>query len=180
MGLMVFSMMYTLRKRKWVIKRGKMAWWLYWHHWAGFFGGVLVLGHTMGNLTDLGTALIALVLLVIGTSGFYFLDERARRPLKRATSDLVAVRNERTRLDGLYRGLYASGRSATQEGMDAYNQLMASHEKVLRGEERLAQVKGVPNPWTWWKQLHNISTMMLVGVLMVHIWSKLYFAGVVL
>jgi hypothetical protein len=180
MGLMVFSMMYTLRRRKWVIKKGRMAWWLRWHHWAGFFGGLLVLGHTMGNLTSLGTLLIALVLLVLGTSGFYFLEKRVRRPLNEATAELAAARKERTRLDQLYRHLYSRGMSATPQGIGAYNQLMFNHQKVLDGEKRVALLKGERNPWTWWRHTHNVGTMMLVGVLVVHIWSKIYFGGFIL
>ncbi len=180
MGLMVFSMMFSLRKRKWIISKGKMAWWLYWHHWAGFIGGVLALGHTMGNLTGLGTILIALLLLVLGTSGIYFLEKRARRPLDEAASELAAAHKERTRLDKLYRDLYDKGMSAMPQGIEAYNQLMAYHQRVLEGKQMVAQIREKRNPWTWWKHLHNISTMMLVGVLLVHVWSKLYFAGVTL
>ena len=178
MALMVFSMSYTLRKRKWLIKQGKMAWWLRWHHWAGFIGGCLALGHTLGNLTDLGTLLIALLLLVMGTSGLYFLERRSRRPLNEATTNLNTARKERKRLDALYRDLHAKGQSGTTQGLQTYNGLMAQHARVMELEKEVAALKEKGTSWTWWRHLHNVSTMMLVGVLMVHIWSKLYFSGV--
>lgn len=178
MALMVFSMSYSLRKRKWLIKQGKMAWWLSWHHWAGFIGGVLALGHTLGNLTGLGTLLIALMLLVLGTSGLYFLERRSRRPLNEATTKLNTAQKERKRLDALYRDLHAKGQSGTPQGLEAYNGLMAQHAKVMELEKEVAAHKEKGTSWTWWRHLHNVSTMMLVGVLLVHIWSKLYFSGV--
>jgi hypothetical protein len=178
MALMVLSMVYSLRKRKWVIKQGKMSLWLTWHHWAGFIGGVLALGHTMGNLTGLGTLLIALVLLVLATSGVYFLEKRSKRPLNDAASSLAKARKERKRLDAIYRGLYAAGRSGSPEGVGAYNDLMTKHAGVLTLEKEVAALKDRRSPWAWWKHTHNVGTMMLVGVLLVHIWSKIYFAGV--
>jgi hypothetical protein len=180
MALMVFSMTYTLRKRKWVIKQGKMSWWLTWHHWAGFIGGLLALGHTLGNLTSLGTLLIALLLLVMGSSGIYFLEKRSRRPLKTATGQLAKARKERKVLDTEYRGLFAVGRSGTPEGVRIYNDLMATHQRVLSQEKEVAALKDRGTSWKWWIHLHNISTMMMLGVLLVHIWSKIYFAGLVL
>lgn len=178
MALMVLSMTYSLRKRKWLVKQGKMTWWLNWHHWAGFVGGVLALGHTLGNLTGLGAALIAALLLVMGTSGLYFLEKRSRRPMTEATKELSAVRKERTRLDRTYRDLYAVGRSGTHEGVAAYNALMAQHAKVVEQEKNVTALKAEGTSWTWWRTVHNVGTMMLVGVLLVHIWSKLYFSGV--
>lgn len=178
MALMVFSMSYSLRKRKWLIKQGKMARWLSWHHWAGLIGGVLALGHTMGNLTGLATILVALLLLVLGTSGLYFLEKRSKRPLNDATKELAAARKERTWLDRTYRDLHAAGRSGTPEGVVAYNGLMARHGSVMELEKRVAALKEQGTPWTWWRTVHNVGTMMMVGVLLVHIWSKLYFAGV--
>ncbi|UCC93173.1 MAG: hypothetical protein JSW25_00395 [Thermoplasmata archaeon] len=177
MALMVFSMAYSLRKRKWLVRQGKMTWWLTWHHWAGFIGGVLALGHTLGNLTRLGTLIIALLLLVLGSSGLYFLERRSRRPLSEATSDLAKQRKERKRLDAEYRGLYAAGRSGTPQGQEAYRELMETHERVQTMEKEVAALKERGPSWTFWRHTHNIGTMMLVGVLLVHIWSKVYFGG---
>jgi len=177
MALMVLSMTYSLRKRKWFVKQGKMKWWLNWHHWAGFIGGVLALGHTLGNLTGLGTLLIAVLLLVMGTSGLYFLEKRSMRPVAEATKELAAVRKGRTSLDRTYRALHAAGRSGTPEGIAAYNALMAQHTKVVEHEKKVTALKGEGNPWTWWRTVHNVGTMMMVGVLLVHIWSKMYFTG---
>lgn len=178
MALMAFSMLYSLRKRKWLIKQGKVARWLSWHHWAGLIGGIMALGHTMGNLTGLATLLVALLLLVLGTSGLYFLEKRSKRPLNDATRELATARKERTRLDGIYRDLHAAGLSGTPDGVAAYNGLMAHHGSVMELENRVGVIKEQGNPWTWWRTVHNVGTMMMVGVLLVHIWSKLYFAGV--
>jgi hypothetical protein len=178
MALMVLSMAYSLRKRKWVIRQGKITRWLNWHHWAGLVGGLLALGHTLGNLTGLGTLLIALLLLVLGTSGLYFLERRAKRPLMEAINELSDLRGERTRLDGAYRALLAANRSGTPEGVGAYNNLMAQHGKVVEQENRVTALREEGTSWTWWSTVHNVSTMMMVGVLLVHIWSKLYFSGV--
>jgi len=178
MGMIAASMVYSLRKRKWLVRTGKMAWWLNWHHWVGFTGGVLALGHTMGNLTGLGTLLIAVLLLVMGTSGLYFLERRAKRPLNEATRGLAAARKERKGLDTTYRDLHAAGRSGTPEGVGTYDRLMAQHAKVLEQEKKVAALQVQGTPWTWWRTVHNVGTMMLVGVLLVHVWSKFYFAGV--
>ncbi len=177
MGLMVTSMLYTLRKRKWVISQGKMTLWLRWHHWAGFVGGVLALGHTLGNLTGLGTVLLAMLLLVLGSSGLFFLERRSKRPLNEATAELAEARSGRKVLDARYRDLHARGQSGTPEGHRAYADLMAKHERVLEQEREVARLKEAGTSWTWWRHLHNIGTMMLLGVLLVHIWSKVYFGG---
>lgn len=177
MALIVASMVYTLRKRKWLIGQGRMAWWLSWHHWAGFIGGVLALGHTLGNLAGLTLPLVALLLLVLGSSGVYFLECRAKRPLNEAKARLAQVRKRRKDLDTRYRELYASGRSATPDGVAAYNELMATHETVGETEKSVAALKGAGASWTWWRHVHNVGTMMMVGVLLVHVWTKVYFGG---
>jgi hypothetical protein len=178
MALMVTSMLYTLRKRKWVITQGKMTLWLSWHHWAGFIGGVLALVHTLGNYSGLGTVLVAMLLLVLGTSGIYFLERRSRRPLTEATGELARARGERKELDASYRQMHAAGRSGTPQGIAAYEALMAKHTQVVEGEKRVAELKQKGVSWTWWRTLHNVGTMMLVGVLLVHIWVALHFSGV--
>ena len=177
MGLMVTSMLYTLRKRKWLISQGKVSRWLSWHHWAGFLGGLMALVHTMGNMTGLGFLLVALLLLVLGSSGLFFIERRSKAPLNEATAERARVLNQRRELDARYRQLYSSGRSATPEGVAAYNDLMATHERVGEIERKVADLKEQGSSWAWWRHLHNIGTMMLVGVLLVHIWSKLYFTG---
>jgi hypothetical protein len=155
-----------------------MSRWLSWHHWAGFVGGVLALGHTLGNLSSLGTLLIALLLLVLGSSGVYFLELRSCRPLTEATRSLAEERRRRTALDATYRDLHAAGRSGTPEGRGAYDALMAQHAKVQRAEAEFAACKEQGTPWTWWRHLHNIGTMMFIGVLLVHLWAALFFSGV--
>ncbi len=177
MALIVTSMLYSLRKRKWLIRQGKMSRWMSWHHWAGFVGGVMALVHTLGNMTGLGFLLTALMLLVLGSSGLFFLERRAREPLSEATARLAEARGRRKELDSRYRDLYSSGRSGTPDGVATYNDLMAAHGKVQELEREVASLKEVRNPWTWWRHLHNVGTMMMVGVLLVHIWSKVYFGG---
>lgn len=172
------SLLYSLRKRKWFLTQGKMLRWLSWHHWAGFLGGVLVLVHTLGNLDALGVPMVAILLLVLGSSGLYFLEKRSRVPLTEATSSLSGERRERSRIDAEYRELYARGMSATPQGADLYNRLMAQHQRVLVAEGEVGRLQKQAPKWTWWRTVHNVSTMMLLGVVIVHIWSKLYFSGV--
>lgn len=171
------SLLYSLRKRKWLLTQGKMTLWLNWHHWAGFLGGVLVLAHTLGNMDALGVPLVAILLLVMGSSGLYFLEKRSRAPLLEATATLAAERKERTRLDGEYRDLHARGGAGTAHGVDLYNGLMAQHKRVVAAEGEVENLRQQAPKWAWWRTVHNISTMMLLGVVLVHIWSKIYFAG---
>ncbi len=177
MALIVLSMVYSLRKRGWIVHQGRMRTWLSLHHWAGFVGGSMALFHTLGNLTGLGVVLLALLLLVMGTSGLYWFERRARRPLNGAVSELTALRRDRTRLDALYKELHTAGRSGTPEGHQAYRDLMDVHGRVVDKERAVADMKEQGGGWTWWRHPHNVGTMMLVGVLLVHIWSKLYFGG---
>jgi len=177
MALIVFSMVYFLRKRKWLVRQGRMRTWLSLHHWAGFIGGAMALVHTLGNLNGLGSILLAMLLLVLGTSGIYWFECRARRPLNEALADLASLKQERSRLDAAYKGLHAGGRSGTPEGHSVYRDLMGVHGRVVDREREVAQIREHGTGWTWWRHPHNVGTMMLVGVLLVHIWSKLYFGG---
>jgi hypothetical protein len=178
MALIALSMAYSLRKRKWLVSQGRMSRWLTWHHWAGFIGGVLALGHTLGNLSSLGTLLIALLLLVLGSSGLFFLERRSRRPLQEATRELAGERDRRTGLDKAYRELHAAGRSGTPEGRGTYDGLMAQHARVQEMESRVAALREEGTSFAWWRYLHNVGTMMFIGVLLVHIWVALFFSGV--
>jgi len=177
MALIAFSMVYTLRKRKWVVRQGKMRTWLSLHHWAGFFGGVMALVHTLGNMTGLGFVLTALLLLVLGTSGIYWFECRAKRPLNGARAEVASLKKERMRLDAAYKEIHAAGRSGSPEGHKAYRDLMEVHGRVVDKERVVADTQDLGTGWTWWRHPHNIGTMMLVGVLLVHIWSKVYFGG---
>ena len=136
------------------------------------------MGHTLGNLSTLGTLLIALLLLVLGTSCLFFLERRSRRPLQEATGELAEARRERGRLDTAYRAFHAAGRSGTPEGVQSYNALMSQHERVQRLEGKVAGLREEGTSWRWWRYLHNIGTMMFVGVLLAHLWVALYFSGV--
>jgi hypothetical protein len=177
MALIAASMLYTLRKRRWLISQGRMGRWLSWHHWAGFIGGVLALAHTLGNLTGLGLPLVALLLLVLGSSGVYFLESRAKRPINEARQRLAEARKRRKELDTTYRELYASGRSSTSEGVAAYDGLMTTHERVGELEKEVKALNGTGTSLTWWRHVHNVGTMMMAGVLLVHLWTKIYFGG---
>jgi hypothetical protein len=175
---MILSMFYSLRKRKWLISKWRMTRWLSLHHWAGFFGGLLALVHTLGNFRGLGVLIALVLVLVLASSGIYLIEARARRPLNEATADLAKRRRERRKLDDAYRALYSWGQAATPQGIETYNRLLAEHESVKVAKARLEEVKAdLPNLGGW-RYVHNIGTMMLVGLLMVHIWSKLYFVGV--
>ncbi len=175
-ALMGLSMVYSLRKRKWAVTAGKMTLWLSWHHWAGFIGGVMALTHTLGNLDGLGVPLIAVLLVVLCSSGVYFLERRSRSPLNGATATLAILRRERTRLDGEYRALYSRGMATSPQGAALYNRLMSVHNQVLEAEAEVTRIQGERPKWTWWRRVHNVSTMMLMGILLVHVWTKLYFA----
>ena len=177
MALIVVSMLYSLRKRRWLIGRGKMTTWLNWHHWAGLLGGVLALAHTLGNMTGLGLVLVALLLLVLGSSGVFFLERRSRRPLNEVNARMTTTRRERREMDARYRDLHARGLSGTPEGRQAYADLMTVHGRGVALEEEAACIREDCTGWSWWRHLHNVGTMMLVGVLLVHIWSKLFFGG---
>ena len=73
-ALIVVSLVYSLRKRKWGVRWWSMRRWLGIHHWAGFIGGVMVLGHTLGNMEGLALALVPLMVIALASSGLYFLD----------------------------------------------------------------------------------------------------------
>ncbi len=169
-------MAYSLRKRKWGVTTGKMTLWLSWHHWAGFIGGVMALLHTLGNLDGLGIPLIVILTVVLCSSGLYFLERRSRRPLRKASAVLADKRVQRTRLDGDYRMLHSRGMATTPQGAELYNRLMSVHQQVLETEADVTRIRGHGPRWTWWRYVHHVSTMMLMGVLLVHIWTKLYFA----
>lgn len=178
LGLMALSLFYSLRKRKLVVRFWKMNRWLTVHHWAGFVGGVMVLVHTLGNLNGLGLLMVLLLLVVLGSSSLFFLERRSRRPLSEATGRLAEERKARTELDRSYRDLHARGFSASPAGKDLYDRLMAQHQRVLLVEKEVEDLKGRGVSFTWWRMVHNYATLMLLGVVVVHIWSKLYFAGV--
>jgi hypothetical protein len=175
-ALMLASMLYSLRKRKLLVRTWPMRRWLWFHHWAGFIGGALALVHTLGNLRGLGLPLTLILLLVMASTGIYLIERRRRRPIDEATSELHARRRERTRLDAEYRRSYAQGVAGTQQGLDLYNRLMAVHQAVLAAEAQVNELREVQTGLGWWRHLHNYGTLLLVGVLLVHIWAKLYFA----
>ena len=175
---MILAMFYSLRKRKWLISKGKMTRWLSLHHWAGFLGGLLALVHTLGNFRGLGVALTLVLVLVLASSGIYIYEARARRPLNKATADLAKRRRARKQLDDAYRALYDWGQGATPQGVETYNRLLAEHEAVTVAKARLEEVKADLPRLGGWRYVHNVGTMMMVGLLLVHIWSKLYFVGV--
>jgi hypothetical protein len=175
-ALIIISLLYTLRKRKWILRRGKMSRWLLAHHWFGFIGGILALVHTLGNFAGFAVGITIILVLVLSSSGMYLVERRLRRPVLEKTEELQERRRERTQLDATYRDLYSRGQASTQQGVGIYNSLLAVHEMVTKAEDELEQIrKSVPN-LAWWRHVHNVGTMMLVGVLLVHIWSKLYFA----
>lgn len=176
-ALIVLSLVYSLRKRKWGVRWWRMRRWLSIHHWAGFIGGVMVLGHTLGNMEGLAYALVPLMVVVLASSSIYFLERRADRPLREATEALAQRRRERGELDGAYRALYEWGQGATPDGTNAYRRLMEKHEEVVRAEARVKGLQGRQNPWAWWRRTHLVATFLLLGVGLVHVWAKLYFGG---
>jgi hypothetical protein len=124
----------------------------------------------------LGVPLIVILSVVLCSSSLYFLEKRSRSPLRGATATLADLRKERTRLDAEYRMLHSRGMASTPQGAELYNRLMSAHNQVLEAEAEVTRIRGQKPKWTWWRQVHNVSTMMLMGVLLVHIWTKLYFA----
>jgi hypothetical protein len=175
-ALIIASMVYSLRKRKWLIKAGKISKWLSLHHWAGFLGGVLAIVHTLGNFRGLGVPITAVLVLVLASSGIYLVERRTRRPLDVAAAELAKVRKERGRLDGEYKQMYAWGQAGSPKGVETYNALLAQIEAVKRQEAEVGKVKAKVPKLAWWRHVHNVGTMVMVGFLVVHIWSKLYFA----
>ena len=91
-GLMLVALVYSLRKRKLVIRFWRMNRWLTLHHWAGFLGGILVFVHTLGNMSGLGWLSMVMLTVVLGSSSLYFLERRSRGPLMEATAKLAQDR----------------------------------------------------------------------------------------
>jgi len=166
-------MLYSLRKRKWGIGAGSMRGWLWSHHLLGFFGGLLALAHTLGNLRGLGVLLAALLVVVLASSAPSILEARSTAPLRRATADLARHRRERDKLDAAYREMHAKGTAWTYEGHDAYDRLMAEVAAIEAGEKECERVSESTPNWAWWRWVHYPATAMMFGVLIVHIWAKL-------
>ncbi len=180
MALILFSLLYSLRKRKWLIRVGRMRTWLWAHHILGFAGGLIALVHTLGNIRGLGILLAALLVVLLVSSGVYFVERWYRRPLVEATSRAKRHRRERDSLDAAYRALYASGRAGTEQGRDIYSRLLVSAQQTKGAEEDVKRESGRSLPVGWWRHVHGPTTLLFLGVLLVHIWTKLYFKGGVL
>jgi len=166
-------MVYSLRKRKWGITGGAMGKWLWSHHLLGFFGGLLALAHTLGNLKGLGILLAALLVVVLASSAPSLLEARATAPVRRATVDIARRRRERDKLDASYRDMLAKGTAWTYEGHDAYNKLMAETEAIAAAEKECERMREGTPDWSWWRWVHYPATAMMFGVVIVHIWAKL-------
>jgi hypothetical protein len=176
-ALMLASMVYSFRKRKILVRRGRMGRWLWFHHWAGFIGGVMALVHTLGNFRGIGLPLTLVLVLVLTSSGIYLIECRLRRPLTEAISTMNARKRERARLDAEYRQLYSDGHAGTLRGQELYNLLLAEHEGVNAATARVSELQASTPSLGWWRHVHNYGTLLLAGLLLVHIWSKLYFAS---
>ena len=172
-ALIILCMVYSLRKRRWGIKGGAMSKWLWSHHLLGFFGGLLALAHTLGDLRGLGIVLAVLLVVVLASSAPSLLEARATAPLRRATADVARRRRERDRLDAVYREMLTKGTAWTYEGHDAYNRLTAEMEAIAAAEKECDRLRESTPDWSWWRWAHYPATAMLFGVVIVHIWSKL-------
>lgn len=179
-ALILLSMVYSLRKRKWLLRGGRMSAWLWMHHLAGLFGAVLALGHTLGNLRGLGLWLAALLVVIITSSSVSLAESRLTAPKRRANGEVARRRVDRDRLDAEYRELLASGTAWTYEGHDLYARLMAAIEAVKEAEGEAKRLTESSPRLHWWWHVHVGATAMMFGVLVVHIWSKVYMSGVAL
>ncbi len=178
--LIALTLVYSLRKRKWGIKAGSLRAWLWSHHLLGFFGGILALAHTMGSLRGLGLVLAVLLVVVLVSSAPSLLEARSTAPLRRRTADLARRRRERDRLDASYREMHAKGTAWTYEGHDAYDRLTAENAAIEAEEAELKRLSDAQPNWAWWRWIHYPATAMLFGVLVVHIWAKLFLRSGVL
>jgi hypothetical protein len=180
MALILFSLLYSLRKRKWLIRVGKLKFWLWAHHILGFSGGLIALVHTLGNLRGLGILLAALLVMLLVSSAVYFIERWLKRPLREATSRVKKHQVERDRLDAAYRAFYASGQAGTQQGRDLYSRLLVFARYTKEAEDEVKRLGEKSLPIGWWRHVHGPTTLLFLGVLLVHIWTKLYFRGGVL
>jgi cell division protein FtsL len=179
-ALILLSMVYSLRKRKLLLRGGRMSSWLWMHHLAGLIGGLLALGHTLGNLRGLGLWLAVLLVMCITSSAVSLVEARVKAPQRRANEQLARRRVDRDRLDAGYRELLAKGTAWTYEGHDLYARLMATIEAVKEAEVEAGRLEDASPKLHWWWHVHVGSTAMMFGVLAVHIWSKVYLSGVAL
>jgi hypothetical protein len=177
-ALILLSMVYSLRKRKWLLRGGRLSAWLWMHHLAGLFGGVLALGHTLGNLRGLGLWLAVLLVVCIASSALSLVEARVRAPQRKAAEQCARRRLERDRLDAEYRQLLAGGNAWTYEGHDLYDRLMRAIEAVKEAEAEAERLSTGSPRLHWWWHVHVGSTAMMFGVLAVHIWAKVYLSGV--
>ena len=67
--------------------------------------------------------------------------------------------------------------STTPQGLDTYNKLLAQHERVQADKKEVEALQAGGASFTWWRPVHNYATLVMLGVVIVHIWSKLFFKG---
>lgn len=177
-ALIILSMVYSLRKRRWLLKGGGMTGWLWLHHVAGFVGGLLALGHTLGNLRGLGVWLAVALVMVLATSGLSLIEARVTAPVRRAVVEVGRRRAARDSLDRSYRELLAKGIAWTYEGHDIYARLTAEIEAVKKAEDEAERLHVSSPKLHWWLPVHIAATSALFGIVAVHIWAKVALGGV--
>jgi hypothetical protein len=177
-ALIILSMVYSLRKRRWLVKGGGMTGWLWLHHVAGFVGGLLALGHTLGNLRGLGVWLAVSLVVVLATSAVALVEARVTAPVRRANAEVGRRRAARDALDASYRELLAKGIAWTYEGHDIYARLTAEIETLKQAEAEAGRLSESSPKLHWWLPVHIGATAAMFGLVMVHIWAKVALGGV--
>ena len=199
-GLMLVPLAYLIVKRVGPLKRAvtrrvSMRTLLTWHIYAGIFGpilGLLHTGHTFAS--PLGIALTAMMLVVVvsGFVGRYLLSQIAqtlhekRQMLTclelayRHTAMEVAAHPEEIAMlrpmTGFWRGLVAGlviPRTATVPSAPVralrLAESMADVEYAVKAHETLKRV------FAGWLKLHIVISLLLYGLLLLHVWAGVYF-----
>ncbi len=177
-ALILVSMVYSLRKRKWLLRGGRMAGWLWLHHLAGFVGGLLALGHTLGNLRGLSVWLAVALVVVLATSALSLVEARVTAPVRRASAEAGRRRATRDELDARYRAMLAKGTAWTYEGHDLYARLTAEIEALKGAEAEVERLSKSSPGLHWWLPVHIGATAAMFGLVAVHIWAKTVLGGV--
>jgi len=177
-ALIVLSMVYSLRKRRWLVKGGEMTKWLWLHHVAGLVGGLLALGHTLGSLRGLGVWIAVSLVVVLATSSVALVEARATAPVRRASAEVGRRRAARDALDKGYRDLLARGTAWTYEGHDIYARLTSEIEAVKQAEAEVERLSKASPRLHWWLPVHIGATAAMFGLVAVHIWAKVALGGV--
>lgn len=201
--LMLAPLVYLIVKRvpplkNWVTARVSMRTLLAWHIYAGVFGPILALLHTGHKFeSPLGIALTAVTLVVV-LSGFL-----GRYLMSRFSQEIREKKEALTRLELAYRetagelaahpeqiailrpfvGLWsrlAAGRLVRGSASEL-SQLPAPL-RALRMADAIADLEyaiktheGFKRWFSGWLRLHIVVSLILYGLLALHIWASLHF-----